>query len=445
MYKSTVKVYLKTILAAGVVFAAACQAGVSEEVIPDASEVPSVSSVLGAGRALEVTNEYIVVYRRGITAASADATTQKFRDKGISVLSTYTIIPGFHSLMSRDQVDTVRLHPDVSYVEPNKYVAITTVRSDPPYGLDRVDQRHGFDKKYDDFGFSGAGVHTYIIDTGIRTTHSEFAGRIGTGYSAVDGDPSIEDCHGHGTHVASTVAGSKYGVAKDATVHPVRVLDCGGVGTSASVIKGMDWVRNNAGSQPSVVNMSLGGPASTAENDAVKALTDAGIPVVVAAGNDSAADACNSSPASAPSALTVAATDSRDARALFSNVGPCVDLFAPGVGVLGAGISNDNDSVLKSGTSMASPHVAGAVALYLQRYPRLTGQQVHDAIVVAATRGVVTDARSANLFLYTNLGTPAGNLCYGRCGGQSPDFSCGCDKYCVMFGDCCSDFVASCR
>ena len=299
MYKSNIAKHLRILLVAGAVVAASCEGEMREETGTAASDPPSLASVFGSVKALEVPNEYIVVYRKGITATTVSNTTQEFRVKGVKVLSTYTIIPGFHGQLNSDQLAQVKSHPNVSYVEPNTYVTITKVYSDPPYGLDRVDQRRGSDKKYDDFDFSGSGVHAYIIDTGVRTTHSEFTGRIGVGHSSITGSPSVEDCHGHGTHVASTVAGTKYGIAKAATIHPVRVLDCDGVGTSAGVIQGMDWVRANAGSQPSLVNMSLGGGLSAAENDAVQALTDAGIPVVVAAGNDST-DACNSSPASAP-------------------------------------------------------------------------------------------------------------------------------------------------
>jgi subtilisin family serine protease len=305
------------------------------------------------------------------------------------------------------------------------------------------------DGKYDDFDYDGSGVHAYVVDTGIRATHSEFSGRIGDGFSSVTGTSvtgTSDDCHGHGTHVASTIGGSTYGLAKKVTLHPVRVLDCAGYGSDITVIAGLQWASTNIAKNgfPSVVNMSLGGPRSEAVNDAVKALTDRNIVVVVAAGNDYARNACDVSPASAASALTVAATDSTDSRANFSNVGPCIDIFAPGVDVLGASIRSDSAAIRLSGTSMASPHVAGAVALFLQRYPRLSANQVSSEILSKSTPGLVVDPRSANQFLYTNFGRPTGNLCYGRCGGQSPDFTCGCDTFCTILGDCCADFRTAC-
>ncbi len=401
-------------------------------------------AVLDVGHPDAIPNEYIVTFKSGVTTASAASTMRDIAALGASILSELPIIRGFSCQLTASHITILRTNPNIKYIEANKLIKANTEYLNPPYGLDRVDQRAGADSKYNDFNYDGSGVHAYIIDTGIKTSHNEFSGRIGDGFSSIMG--TSEDCNGHGTHVASTVGGTKFGLAKKVTLHPVRVLNCIGRGSDATVIAGLQWVSTNVAKNPfpSVVNMSLGGPRSEALNDAVRALTDRQIVVVVAAGNDYAMDACGVSPASAPSALTVAATDSADSRADFSNIGPCVDLFAPGDDVLGAGIGSDSAAIRLSGTSMASPHVAGAIAQYLQRYPRLTVNQVNVAILFSSTPGRVTDPRSSNQFLYTNFGRPAGNLCYGRCGGQSPDFSCGCDTFCAVLGDCCTDFMTAC-
>lgn len=421
---------------------AACGTSEDELELEQASHELVVADL---GHPAAVPDEYLVTFRAELGGLATASALDTYRALGVEVLESYAIIPGFAGRLSAAQLAALKKDPRVAAIETNKVVSVGAVQMNPPYGLDRIDQRHGTNQQYDDFGYPGTGAHVYVIDTGVRTTHNEFTGRVGTGYSAIDGSPSPNDCHGHGTHVASTAAGTRYGVAKSATIHAVRVLNCAGSGTYADVIEGMDWVRASYGGQPSVVNMSLGGPSSAAVNEAVKALTDAGVSVVVAAGNSYGADACNASPAGAASALTIGATSPGEQRAGFSNVGPCVDLFAPGVDVLAAGIANDNATATLSGTSMASPHVAGAVALYLQRFPRVTPAQVHDAVNANATAGIVGDARSANRFLYTSFGQPVGNSCYGRCGGQSADFTCACDEVCKYFGDCCSDYEAVCR
>ncbi len=421
---------------------AACGTSEDEGQLDSASHELKVTDL---GHPAAVPNEYIVTFRTDLGGLSTASAIDTYRSLGVEVLESYGIIPGFSGRLTTSQLEALKKDPRVAAIETNKIVSVDAVQMNPTYGLDRIDQRHGTNQQYDDFGYAGTATHVYVIDTGVRTTHNEFTGRVGAGYSAIDGSPSPNDCNGHGTHVASTAAGTLYGVAKNATIHAVRVLNCNGSGTYADVIEGMDWVRTNHGGQPSVVNMSLGGPSSAAVNEAVKALTDAGVSVVVAAGNSYGANACNSSPAGAASALTIGATSPGEQRAAFSNVGPCVDLFAPGVDVLAAGIASDNATRILSGTSMASPHVAGAVALYLQRFPRATPAQVHDAVNANATPGIVGDAQSANRFLYTNFGEPQGSSCYGRCGGQSADFTCACDEVCKYFGDCCSDYEAVCR
>ena len=230
------------------------------------------------------------------------------------------------------------------------------------WGLDRIDQTAlPLSGSYTNPN-TGSGVKAYIVDTGVLTSHSEFAGRIASGFTAVSDANGVNDCNGHGTHVAGTVAGATYGVAKLATVVPVRVLDCAGSGYLSSVISGLDWIgSNHAAGTPAVVNMSLGGGASSTLDSAVEALVSKGLTVVVAAGN-SAADACTSSPARTPGALTIAASNSTDGFASFSNFGSCVDLIAPGVSITSAWIGSSTATAQISGTSMASPHVAGLVA-----------------------------------------------------------------------------------
>jgi subtilisin family serine protease len=249
-------------------------------------------------------------------------------------------------------------------------------------------------------------VNAYIIDTGIRFTHNEFGGRAGSGFDAVDGG-AADDCNGHGTHVSGTVGGSTYGVAKNVHLVAVRVLDCGGSGTTAGVIAGIDWVTANHVS-PAVANMSLGGGASTTLDNAVVAAIASGVSFAVAAGNGNflgiGVNACNSSPARVPAALTVGATNKNDKRASFSNFGSCVDLFAPGVDITSSWYSSNTATNTISGTSMSSPHVAGVAALYLQGNPGASPATVSAALIANATTGVVTSpgAGSPNRLLFTN-------------------------------------------
>lgn len=293
-----------------------------------------------------------------------------------------------------------------SITEDLEVTATDTQISPESWGIDRIDQVSLPLSGSYSYGAAGSNVNIYVVDTGVRSTHSEFTGRLKGGYSSVADSNGTEDCNGHGTHVASTAAGTRFGVAKAANITPVRVLGCDGSGSISGVIYGLDWIATNyVDGTAAVVNMSLGGGANSSLDAAVNSLNTRGITVVVAAGN-SKVDACTSSPARVYGAITVAASTSSDSFASYSNYGPCVDLAAPGSGVTGAWISSDNDSAALSGTSMASPHVAGAAAVLLAggyQKPNLVQLALSDA----ATVGVISSVplSTVNKLLYAN---PAG-------------------------------------
>lgn len=301
-------------------------------------------------------------------------------------------VHGFAARMTPVQASRMAADPAVKYVQQDGRVALTGVQAPAPsWGLDRIDQRAlplGGWYTYPDLPV--ATVHAYIIDTGIRTTHVEFGRRATDGWDFVDNDAVAGDCNGHGTHVAGTVGGSTYGVAKSIQLVGVRVLDCTGWGSYSQIIAGVDWVTANA-VKPAVANMSLAGPADQALDDAVRASIASGVTYVVAAGNSNA-NACNYSPANTPEAITVAASDSNDVRASFSDWGPCVDLFAPGVNIASAYGSGDTAMAWMSGTSMASPHVTGLAAMVLSAHPTWTPAQVTQAILDASTTGRIAQA-----------------------------------------------------
>lgn len=330
-------------------------------------------------------------------------------------------IHGFSASLSDQGVRTLLKDPRVRYIEQDAVISLNqTIQSPATWGLDRIDQKSRPLTNSYAYQNNGSGVHAYIIDTGLLATHTEFQNsgtgtfRVGNGSSAIVDGLGNADCNGHGTHVAGTVGGNTYGVAKGVTLHPVRVLDCAGSGTIAGVIAGVDWVTANH-VKPAVANMSLGGGASAALDTAVRNSIAAGVTYALAAGNGNALgiaqDACLGSPSRVTEALVVGATDSTDTKASWSNFGTCLAIFAPGVNITSSWYTGTTATNTISGTSMASPHVAGAVALYLEKNPTATPAQVRAAMVAQATAGVVTTPGTGSpnylLFSLSNFAPPS--------------------------------------
>jgi subtilisin family serine protease len=340
-----------------------------------------------------VAGQYIVTLKSGAAATVAKA-------RGIAARHVYTkAVNGFAATLSGTQLRALQSDPSVASIERNQVIHLATTQSPTPsWGIDRIDQRTLPLSNSYTFTASGAGVTAYIIDTGINPTHPDFGGRAAVAFDATGGNGV--DCNGHGTHVAGTIGSASYGVAKSVALRGVRVLDCNGSGTFADVIEGIDWVTANSPG-PAVANLSLGGGKSTAVNNAVKNLSNSGVLVAVAAGN-SAANACNSSPSSEPTAVTVAASTITDASASFTNFGRCVDLYAPGVNITSTWLGNATNTI--SGTSMATPHVAGVAALYKSAFGDASSATVTNFITGNATAGVLTGVprRTPNLLLFTN-------------------------------------------
>ncbi|MCC8243640.1 S8 family peptidase [Saccharothrix luteola] len=366
--------------------------------------------VLGAERADAVPGSYIVALNDSSSPRSASASTaSSLVDKygGQVRVAWQHALNGFHATMSASQARRLAADPRVAFVQADLPISVDAVQQNPPsWGLDRIDQRNlPLDSAYN-YSTTASNVRAYIIDTGIRTTHSDFGGRATWGTNTVDTNNT--DCNGHGTHVAGTVGGTAHGVAKGVQLIAVKVLNCAGSGTTAGVVNGVNWVTQNA-VKPAVANMSLGGGVDTALDTAVRNSIAAGITYAVASGNSNA-NACNYSPARVAEALSVNASTNTDARASFSNFGTCTDLFAPGQNITSAWMTNDTSTNTISGTSMASPHVAGAAALYLADNPTATPPTVNAAIVAAATSDKITSpgTGSANKLLFTGTATPGG-------------------------------------
>ena len=388
---------------------AACSA---ESPSPAAPDGASFRVAAGPGAEL-IPGQYIVVLRdddpevaaaRGRRGNAMRAVAERVatRRRG-RVRDVYgNAIRGFSATMSEADARALATDPEVAFVEQDQVVHADVTQNPATWGLDRIDERAPIAGADYTFTSTGLGVTAYIIDTGILLSHPEFTGRLAAGFDAVTTGGTGNDCNGHGTHVAGTVGGTTYGVAKRVTLIPVRVLSCTGSGSNSGVIAGVDWVRgHHAPNAPAVANMSLGGSASAALDNAVAAAIADGVTFAIAAGNSNR-NACNYSPARTPAAITVGATTSTDARASYSNFGSCLDLFAPGSGITSAWLANGTNTI--SGTSMASPHVAGVAALFLQRKPTSTPATVRDSLVANASTGRVTSAgrNSPNRLLFTN-------------------------------------------
>jgi subtilisin family serine protease len=421
----------------------------------------ALAPVIGADDPSAIPGEYIVVMHDRSDASLIDnAANLVSADINSEIRERFDVLPAFSARLSEKALEDIRKDPNVRYVEQDRVVSLSTVFN-TSIDLDRTDQRTGRNGQYNDFGFNGAGVHVYVIDTGVRATHTEFTGRVSTGFTAINDGNGSNDCNGHGTHVSSTVLGTTFGMAKGAILHPVRVLGCNGSGSNSGIISGINFAINDCASRGArcVINMSLGGGASTATDNAITNAVNRNIPTVVAAGNENQ-NACNVSPARAPAAITVGAISDTDSRASFSNFGSCVDVFAPGTSVRGAWFNSNTATNTIDGTSMASPHVAGAVAQFLQRNPNASAAAVAGALLTSATPGCVTGANgSPNLILFndftkngagqgcgSNGGGSGGTLdsCSGRCGTATTGAACQCDAECVQFGDCCDDASQLC-
>ncbi|WHM36828.1 S8 family peptidase [Streptomyces sp. BPTC-684] len=397
----------RRIAAAGAVgvTAAALALGASLAVPAAATPAPQ-ARIENAGAADAVPGSYLVTLKDSAARADSASGRAIAERYGASVKRTYhRAVNGYAVALDEARARKLAADPAVRSVVQNRVLHVDTTQPNPPsWGLDRIDQKAlPLDKSYTYPDSAGSGVTAYVIDTGVRITHTDFGGRASYGYDAIDNDNTAQDGHGHGTHVAANVAGTSYGVAKKAKIVAVRVLNNSGSGTTDQVVAGIDWVTQHA-VKPAVANMSLGGGVDSVLDQAVKNSIASGVTYAVAAGNDNQ-NASNHSPARVPEAITVGATTSTDARSSFSNYGSLLDLFAPGSSITSAWNSSDTATNTISGTSMATPHVTGAAALYLADHPSSTPAQVASGLVAAATTGVVGNPGSGSPNRLLNVGT----------------------------------------
>ncbi|MEW5926584.1 MAG: S8 family peptidase [Gemmatimonadota bacterium] len=364
------------LLTGSVLALAACASDQGSPVAAPQDAAAPLRSAAG-GRGIE--GSYIVVLREGADPRSVAAVA------GVEPNYVYTAaVNGFAASLNDGQLNALRHNPNVEYVEQDQVAEAAATQSSATWGIDRIDQRSRPLSGTYTYNTTASTVYAYIIDTGIYASHTQFGGRASNVYDALGGNGT--DCNGHGTHVAGTVGSSTYGVAKGVRLRGVRVLNCSGSGSTSGIISAVDWVRANR-VNPAVANLSLGGGYSSTLNTAITNLSNSGVFVAVAAGNESQ-NACNVSPASAAAATTVAASTSSDARASYSNYGSCVDLYAPGSSIRSTWLNGGTNTI--SGTSMASPHVAGVGALYKATYGNASSSTIDSWIKNNSTANVIT-------------------------------------------------------
>jgi subtilisin family serine protease len=374
---------------------AACQS--TDPPLAPHNPAPSADSTFGGN------GSYIITFHDSVSDASGLARVLATAH-GRTPLRTFGhALKGFSAPFSPAAAAALAHHPAVRRVEPDGIVRIMGTQYGATWGLDRLDQRTLPLSSSYAYAYTGAGVTAYIVDSGLRVDHEDFGGRARLGFDAVGDGMDGSDCSGHGTHVGGTVGGARWGVAKAVQLVSVRVLGCGTSGSWSSIIAGLDWIVADHGSEPAVANMSFGGSLNASVNDAVRRVIADGVVVVVAAGNSNE-DACHSSPGATPEAITVGATDESDSRASFSNWGPCIDWFAPGVGIRSAWYTSESATNVMKGTSMSAPLTAGAAALYLEARPAASPYAVREGLFNLTTKLKVRAANSENShLLYTGI------------------------------------------
>jgi subtilisin family serine protease len=378
-------------IALSALFLAACAESPTTPTAPLQQGPTPAPLIRASGNGVE--GQYIVVLKDEVQSTSEKAKSKAERKGGKLKHAYAAVLNGFAAELSDEAVADMRLDPEVAYIEQDQTYSVDATQTGATWGIDRIDQRNRPLSGTYTYTSTGAGVRVYIIDTGINPSHTQFGGRASTVYGS-------NDCHGHGTHVAGTVGGSTYGVAKGALIRGVRVLGCTGSGSTSGIVAGMDWVRVNH-IKPAVANMSLGGGFSSSLNSAANNLSNAGVFVAVAAGNSNA-NACNYSPASASNVTSVMSSTSSDVKSSFSNWGSCTHLYAPGSSITSAWYSSNTATNTISGTSMASPHVAGVAALYKASFGDAASSTIRTWLINNSTANVISGNPSGtpNRLLY---------------------------------------------